>query len=205
MCSKSLLAGVCVLIAASLNDEPPRELPRPHYDRQPSDPAWMQTAVQFHGHLGPSIIAGARLGMAGLHAVEAKGYFDVEVNCHGPFEKPPQSCFLDGLQIGTGATMGKRNLKYVEAKETVIRVKNTATGATVEICPTEKLSQLLGLVPSPAGPRPEEKSSDPDQKHNEMERVETLARQLADMPAEELFTIERIATPDEKSPAQRRM
>jgi formylmethanofuran dehydrogenase subunit E len=196
--SKLLLACLSVAIALALRDEPPRELPRPHYDRQQSDPVWMQTVVQFHGHLGPSIIAGARLGMAGLHAVEAEGYFDVQVTCEGPFENPPQSCFLDGLQIGTGATMGKRNLKYVETKETVIRVKNSKTGATVKIRPTQKLSDLLGLVPSPAKPQADEQPPEPDHKHREMERIEALARQLADMPAEEIFTIERIAMPENK-------
>jgi formylmethanofuran dehydrogenase subunit E len=198
MFPKTILAALSVLLAAALHDEPPRELPRPHYERQPSDPTWMQTAVQFHGHLGPSIIAGARLGMAGLCAVEAKGYFDVEVTCEGPFEKPPQSCFLDGLQIGTGATMGKRNLNYVEAKETVIRVMNTATGATAEVRPTQKLSEMLGLVSSPAKPQAEDQSSEPDHEHREMERIEAIARELADIPGEEIFTIERIATPDAK-------
>lgn len=53
-------------------------LPTPHYHRQPSDPAWLVTVVQFHGHLGPSVVAGARMGMIGLRVVEAKGYFDVE-------------------------------------------------------------------------------------------------------------------------------
>ena len=52
--------------------------------------------VQLRGHLGPAVVAGARMGMAGLRAVEAEGYFDVELACEGPFAKPPQSCFLDG-------------------------------------------------------------------------------------------------------------
>ena len=40
-------------------------LPQPHYRPQPSDPAWLATVVQFHGHLGPSVVAGARMGMMG--------------------------------------------------------------------------------------------------------------------------------------------
>ena len=116
MISKALLVGMCVFAATSLNDEPQHRLPKPRYEHRDSDPAWLESIVQFHGHLGPSIIAGARLGMAGLQAVDAKGYFDVEVTCEGPFVKPPQSCFLDGLQVSTGATMGKRNLNYRRSK-----------------------------------------------------------------------------------------
>jgi hypothetical protein len=55
-------------------------LPTPDYHWQPSDPAWLAQVVQLHGHLGPSVVAGARMGMIGLHAVGAKGYFDVVLN-----------------------------------------------------------------------------------------------------------------------------
>ena len=100
-------------------------LPQPHYHRQAADPAWLATVVQFHGHLGPSVVAGARMGMIGLRAVEAKGYFDVEVTCEGPLAKPPQSCFLDGVQVATGATLGKRTLQWVQADRLTVRIKNT--------------------------------------------------------------------------------
>ena len=69
-------------------------LPQPDYHRQPGDPEWLASVVQFHGHLGPAVVAGARMGMIGLRAVEAKGYFDVEVTCEGPMAKPPQACFF---------------------------------------------------------------------------------------------------------------
>ena len=104
------------------------KLPQPHYQRLDSDPAWLAYAAQFHGRLGPWATAGTRLGMAGLREVEAQDYFDVRVTCEGPFAKPPQSCFLDGLQVATGATFGKRNLSWVKADEIVVRVKNTKTG-----------------------------------------------------------------------------
>ena len=32
--------------------------------------------------------------MAGLRAIEAKGYFDVEVVCEGPFARPPKPVSL---------------------------------------------------------------------------------------------------------------
>jgi formylmethanofuran dehydrogenase subunit E len=145
--------------------------------------------VQFHGHLGPSIIAGARLGMAGLQAVDAKGYFDLEVTCEGPFVKPPQSCFLDGLQVSTGATMGKRNLNYLEAKEIVIRVKNTTTGKTAEVRPTPKLQELLGFMQTQGKIQADQQGKGPTHQHDDMEQIETIARIIANMPDGEVFTI----------------
>ena len=102
--------------------------------------------VQLHGHLGPSVVTGARMGMIGRDAVGAKGYFDVEVTCEGPLARPPQACFLDGIQAATGATTGKRTLNWVQADKLVVQVRNTQTGKTVELRPTPALLALLGLV-----------------------------------------------------------
>ena len=125
-------------------------LPQPHYHPQPSDPAWLATVVQFHGHLGPSVVAGARMGMIGLRAVEAKGYFDVEVTCEGPLAKPPQSCFLDGVQVATGATLGKRTLQWVQADRLTMRIKNTRTGKTAVTSSDARVDGPSRLVQAPA-------------------------------------------------------
>jgi len=95
------------------------QLPSPRYEPDASDPAWLSSAAQFHGHLGPWATAGLRAGVAGRRAIEADGYFDLLVVTVGPFVKPPRSCFLDGLQVSTGATLGKWNLKWVNGGELV--------------------------------------------------------------------------------------
>ncbi len=189
MISKSLFLGACMLTAVLLREDTPVRLPQPRYEKKDADPAWLQAVVQFHGHLGPSIIAGARLGMAGVRAVEAKGYFDVEVTCEGPFAKPPQSCFLDGLQVGTGATLGKRNLQYVEAKEIVVRVKNTKSGKTGEIRASAKLLKLLGFLEAGGRIQAEEREEEADHQHVDMEHIEAAARKIAEMPDNELFSV----------------
>ena len=63
-------------LATSLAEDPMERLPEPDYPRRSSDPAWLARVVQLHGHLGPSVVAGARIGMVGIRAVEANGYFD---------------------------------------------------------------------------------------------------------------------------------
>ena len=41
------------------------QIPQPEYHRQPDDPEWLAQVVQFHGHLGPAVVAGARMGKGG--------------------------------------------------------------------------------------------------------------------------------------------
>jgi formylmethanofuran dehydrogenase subunit E len=183
-----------VMATSSLAEDTTDRLPEPDYSRRSSDPAWLARVVQFHGHLGPSVVAGARIGMAGLRAVEAKGYFDVAVTCEGPLANPPQSCFLDGLQVATGATLGKRTLQWVQAERIVVRVRNTRTGKTAELRPTPALVDLLASVGTPskaAGQRgPDQEPAGADQKVAE-ERLEAAARRLASMPEKEIVAVTR--------------
>jgi len=188
MLRKAVLWGVWACATIGLAQEASCKLPQPRFDRKASDPSWLQYVVQFHGHLGPSVIAGARLGMAGIHAVAAEGYFDVEVTCEGPFAKPPQSCFLDGLQVATGATLGKRTLHWVEAEQILVRVRNTRTGKTVELQPTPRLLGLLSTLPPRAKMLRQKPGKDHSQETTEEERVEAIARRIALMPDEEILT-----------------
>lgn len=122
--------------------------------------------------------------MIGLRAVEAKGYFDVEVTCEGPFAKPPQACFLDGLQVATGATMGKRTLNWVQADGILVRIKNTRTGKVAVVRPTPALVDLLGAFKSKpmagAGHGPG---------HQDHERLEAIARRIAGMEEKEIASV----------------
>jgi len=166
-------------------------LPQAEYHPVSSDPAWLRQVVQFHGHLGPSVVAGARMGMAGLRAVEAKSHFDVEVTCEGPLAKPPQSCFLDGLQIGTGATMGKRTLQWVEAGRLVVRIKNSRTGRTAELRPTPALVELLASFK----PQPRAAAAGQVDHKTVDENLEAMARRIASMPEKEIVTIDFLDAP----------
>jgi formylmethanofuran dehydrogenase subunit E len=170
---------LCAATTVCLAHDPSQGLPPPRYQPKPSDPAWLAPVVQLHGHLGPWVVAGARLGMAGARAVEAKGHFDVQVTCEGPFEKPPRSCFLDGVQLGTGATLGKRTLAVVDGKQIVVKVRNLHSGKTVEVRPTRRLINIIEPLKGTAGPS--------------VEQVEQLARDIAAMPEEEILTILRLA------------
>ena len=180
---------LCVCGLACHGQGPIPRLPRPDYERLDSDPEWLAYAAQFHGHLGPWATAGTRLGMAGVRAVDATGHFDVEVVCEGPFVKPPKSCFLDGIQVATGATLGKRNLHWARDKtdHIVVRVRNTRTGARAEIRPSGRLLEILGTLK----PRIKAVDAGDPGEHADDHAVEALARAIAALPDREILVVNR--------------
>lgn len=71
----------------------------------------LQDLAAFHGHLGPYIVLGYRIGKY------VRGNFcddpfrmKARIHCSGT---PPQSCLADGVQLGSGCTLGKRNIEII--------------------------------------------------------------------------------------------
>jgi formylmethanofuran dehydrogenase subunit E len=92
----------------------------------------------FHGHLGPYLIVGAKMGalsneLLGQESGAGKGHFRKKaiVKCG---LKPPISCILDGIQFTSGCTLGKGNIEVInqqipevtfilDNKELIIKLK----------------------------------------------------------------------------------
>ncbi|MGQ9590405.1 MAG: formylmethanofuran dehydrogenase subunit E family protein [Planctomycetota bacterium] len=85
--------------------EPPAEITTPPLVRM----------REFHGHLGPYVVLGYRMGEAARRALASPGYFDLRARVESPLA-PPASCLIDGVQLGSGCTVGKRNLAVEEGK-----------------------------------------------------------------------------------------
>lgn len=69
----------------------------------------------FHGHLGPYIVLGYRIGRyIRKHFFSDPFAMKALVYSAGV---PPQSCLADGVQIGSGCTLGKRNIDIVVCDE----------------------------------------------------------------------------------------
>ncbi len=184
------IAITIALLSSATDAAGANMLPTPHYHRAPEDPDWLVRAAQFHGHLGPWSIAGIRLGSAGRTAIEADGHFDVKAVVRGPFEATPRSCFIDGLQLATGATLGKRNLTWEKSEEISVELTNTRTGVVAEVRPTkELLSRLKALgtaVKEAVRDAPEAEKHDA-----ETQVVETAAREIALLSDEEILTLSK--------------
>lgn len=75
----------------------------------------LKEAVNFHGHLGPYLVLGLLAGKAALKMLRCGKYFGLNVSVYGATEKP-KSCFIDGIQLSTGATYGKGNIKKLKSR-----------------------------------------------------------------------------------------
>ena len=73
----------------------------------------LERAVEFHGHGGPFMVVGLRMGLAALRELEARGWFDISCRVELAW-RPPDSCIIDGIQCSTGCTMGKHNIEVTE-------------------------------------------------------------------------------------------
>ena len=83
----------------------------------------LKEAVKFHGHLGPYLVLGILAGELALDKLKCSKYFGLGVDVAG-VNKKPKSCFIDGLQLSTGATYGKGNIKKIKGKEIIVICRN---------------------------------------------------------------------------------
>lgn len=75
----------------------------------------VEDLATFHGHLGPYIVLGYRIGKyVRDHFCDDPFKMNAEVYCAGI---PPQSCLADGVQLGSGCTLGKRNIDIIPSDE----------------------------------------------------------------------------------------
>jgi len=124
--------------------------------------AMIDRATLLHGHLGPFLVAGIRMGLLALRELESSGYFGLRAESEAG-RTTPLSCLNDGVQIGSGCTAGKGNLRVIgEGKPCVRFVADDGRGITIEIRP-EIVGSFLGLDPV------------------------TKAREIETIPEEELF------------------
>jgi len=96
----------------------------------PFKPLTAEQLERFHGHLGPFVALGARMGEHAVTEREMPRYFGVRVVAECP-ATPPHSCLIDGLQMGIGATMGKKNLIHTVADDIKVTITNEKNGETV--------------------------------------------------------------------------
>jgi formylmethanofuran dehydrogenase subunit E len=67
---------------------------------------------EFHGHLGPYLVLGAKMGLYAKNTLSSSP-FEIAAEITLPL-KPPLSCTIDGIQFTSGATTGKANLKVLD-------------------------------------------------------------------------------------------
>lgn len=86
----------------------------------------LERLKEFHGHLGPFVVAGYVAGRFALAHLSARRHFGMKVELRCP-PQPPPSCLADGLQFSTGCTLGKRNIALEPSDGVCITCENTDT------------------------------------------------------------------------------
>ena len=95
----------------------------------------IERGIRLHGHCGPFLIAGIRMGLLALELLDSSGYFGIQAESEtGTIT--PLSCLTDGVQIGSGCTLGKGNIQVTNARRPRAHFSNKAgQRVTIELRP----------------------------------------------------------------------
>ena len=104
-------------------------------------------ASHFHGHLGPFLVLGLKAGLTAIkHLGKDPFHMKVIVTTEGA---PPTSCFIDGIQLSTGCTLGKMN---IEAKRGVdLSALFTLNGKALKIKVKDEVLEKVRKISFQAG------------------------------------------------------
>ena len=105
----------------------------------------LKEAEKFHGHLGSWLVLGILAGELALRKMRYKKYFDLEIKVWGAKRKP-KSCLIDGLQLSTGATYGKGNIKKIDGKKTQVLFCNLKGNKKIKLFLRENLIKRLNSL-----------------------------------------------------------
>ena len=129
----------------------------------------VQDLARFHGHLGPFIVLGYRMGRHALNALKANPFeLKAQVFCSGV---TPQSCLADGVQLGSGCTLGKGNIEVIRSES-----------VSCTFCAGEK---KIRIIPKPLKTL---NQNDPDYEL----AIERYAESLYHLQDEEIFQVDSL-------------
>jgi len=112
----------------------------------------LKRAAEFHGHLGPYLVLGLKMGVLAKNTLNADP-FEIRAEIHT--EKiTPRSCILDGIQFTSGCTLGKGNIDLRESDEIfgvfykdnskiVIKVKKEILEKIEKVSDMEEYARIL--------------------------------------------------------------
>jgi formylmethanofuran dehydrogenase subunit E len=137
-------------------------------------PLLIENAVKLHGHLGPFLVIGVRMGDIARKRLD----FDSKNSCklQASIRTPlftPFSCVIDGIQASTGCTVGNQKLRIEKStKKITATFKLQSSDKTMKISVNTKVAETLI----------EEMSKGAS--------AEQLAAEIAEMQEEQLFVLE---------------
>lgn len=104
----------------------------------------LSRAVEFHGHLGPYLVLGLK---AGLYANQIFGREPMKTEAIIKTKtSPPESCFVDGVQLTTGCTFGKGNISLLEGEGLLVTFKKDSQELALKL--KKEIIEEMNSLPS---------------------------------------------------------
>jgi formylmethanofuran dehydrogenase subunit E len=102
-------------------------------------PEDLRRLTAFHGHLGPYVLLGYRMGLIARSYFPGKFYATLFTGT-----EPPVSNLIDGVQFSSSCTLGKGNLTIKEGGRPVVRFYDGIR--SMEISPLETVQRRIDMV-----------------------------------------------------------
>jgi formylmethanofuran dehydrogenase subunit E len=107
-----------------------------------------EPALLLHGHKCPGMPLGLRAGAAAMNALGAERARDGELLASVELgDDPCAGCFVDGVQMLTGCTFGKGNIRTVPGGMLGLTLLERATGRAVRVEPRAEVQSSLRQTP----------------------------------------------------------
>ena len=104
------------------------------------DPDLIKSAVKFHGHLGPYLVLGLRIGRVAVQMLRPHGLHELSAIVWSG-RSPPQSCVIDGIQFSSGCTLGKGSIRVRSSPD--LRASFRSRHMSIVIKPTKRINAML--------------------------------------------------------------
>lgn len=101
-------------------------------------------AQKLHGHLGPFLVIGVRMGAIARRALSVPGdqCAGLKANVKVPLF-PPFSCLLDGIQAATNCTVGNQRLTIENSEDICANFTERNASKTVKITLNSQMAEKL--------------------------------------------------------------
>jgi formylmethanofuran dehydrogenase subunit E len=133
----------------------------------------LQRSAARHSHLCPRQVLGVRMGLAGLAALHLDAPITKDT---GLVIVETDGCFVDGIEVCTGATIGHRTLRVHDFGKIAATFVRVSTGQAIRISPSPSARARAGDYAPGA----------PDRYVSQLEGYQT-------MPDQELFLFQEVA------------
>ncbi len=133
----------------------------------------IKKAEELHGHLGPFLVIGVRIGETAKRMLEVESNEKLRATVKIPL-KTPFSCILDGIQSTTQCTVGNQKLRIENSqREIMVQFKLENSNNTLKIGVNQQIIEEL------------------KQKFSQGATNQELAWKIVELPENQLFSIEK--------------